>query len=602
MNLKIVVLVLFAIMGNASAQNFPASFSATKIPVPAWHYQDEYNFDVSSNPSAWNSAPRGLQVSFASTDALYMRADVPQLVNKNLTWDETGWAGERLNAQLLIWSPDTVKQIRLKISDLKSIDRKIIKAENIQSNLVRYVVSNYPYGSRTAQCDVKADSNVYLMPDRFENFERFDLPGQTVRPIWISVNIPQKSSPGNYRGELLVQSQSGTVSLKINMKVQNQQLPPPSKWHHRLDIWQNPWVVAWMNHVKPWSAEHMILLRKHMELYADAGGTYITTYAVHSPWSDNSYMIEGGMIEWTKLQNGQWKFDYSIFDKYVQLCMNLGINRAITIYTPVPWGFRFRYLDAATGNYKYESWAPTSPEFVRHWNVFLTDLKRHLEQKGWFDITYLGINENPMPEVLAAINMIRKHSPKWKITYAGDYHKELEFLLDDYCYLYGKESDVSTVEKRSGRKLTTTWYVCCNPPYPNNFLFSPPVEGRWMGWYSTAHKYDGFLRWAYDAWPADPARDARHVLWPAGDCFLVYPGGNSCIRFEKLREGIVDYEKIRILRDKYAKTNNPKAKLLLGELDALLKVFLAEKDFNTAKITSDVSRGRKILEQLSDIL
>ncbi len=123
-----------------------------------------------------------------------------------------------------------------------------------------------------------------------------------------------------------------------------------------------------------------------------------------------------------------------------------------------------------------------------------------------------------------------------------------------------------------------------------------------MGWYSTAHKYDGFLRWAYDAWPADPARDARHVLWPAGDCFLVYPGGNSCIRFEKLREGIVDYEKIRILRDKYAKTNNPKAKLLLGELDALLKVFLAEKDFNTAKITSDVSRGRKILEQLSDIL
>jgi len=27
--------------------------------------------------------------------------------------------------------------------------------------------------------------------------------------------------------------------------------------------------------------------------------------------------------------------------------------------------------------------------------VFLDDLKRHLEQKGWFDKTYLGINENP---------------------------------------------------------------------------------------------------------------------------------------------------------------------------------------------------------------
>ena len=37
-----------------------------------------------------------------------------------------------------------------------------------------------------------------------------------------------------------------------------------------------------------------------MKLYADAGGKYITTYAVHSPWSDNSYMIEGTMIEWLK--------------------------------------------------------------------------------------------------------------------------------------------------------------------------------------------------------------------------------------------------------------------------------------------------------------
>jgi len=31
-------------------------------------------------------------------------------------------------------------------------------------------------------------------------------------------------------------------------------------------------------------AEHKALLRKHLRLYADAGGKYITTYAVHSPW------------------------------------------------------------------------------------------------------------------------------------------------------------------------------------------------------------------------------------------------------------------------------------------------------------------------------
>ena len=75
------------------------------------------------------------------------------------------------------------------------------------------------------------------------------------------------------------------------------------------------------------------------------------------------------------------------------------------------------------------------------------------------------------------------------------------------------------------KKQTSTYYICCTPAYPNTFVFSPPVEGRWLGWYTMAHAYDGMLRWAYDAWPADPVRDARHLLWPAGDSSMIYPGG-----------------------------------------------------------------------------
>ena len=308
------------------------------------------------------------------------------------------------------------------------------------------------------------------------------------------------------------------MNIKIN--VQNQLLPKPKDWKHRLDLWQNPWVVAWENNVKPWSEDHKSLLKKHLKLYADAGGTYITTYAVHSPWSDNSYMIEGGMIDWIKKANGSWKFDYKIFDEYVELAMSVGINEAITIYTPVPWGFRFRYMDEKTGNYVYESWAPDSKEFKAFWNVFLTDLEKHLKQKGWFEKTYLGINENEMAQTLfiknmprlgqlqiyilteriraepeaihlAAVKVIKEHSKDWKITYAGNWHKELDTLLDDYCFLFGQESDVNVVKQRAARGQTTTYYVCCNPPVPNNFVFSPPVEGRWQGWYTAAHGYDG---------------------------------------------------------------------------------------------------------------
>ena len=123
-----------------------------------------------------------------------------------------------------------------------------------------------------------------------------------------------------------------------------------------------------------------------------------------------------------------------------------------------------------------------------------------------------------------------------------------------------------------------------------------------MGWYSIAHNYDGFLRWAYEAWPADVLRDARHTIWPAGDCFLVYPGANSSIRFEKIREGIVDYEKISIIRKKANASDDKTVKSLLQQLDDHLKTLLAEKDYKAQKLKDDLNKGEKLLEELSDKL
>lgn len=570
-----------------------------KIPQPAMHYRAEYTFDTMLDPAAWAKQSKGMHVSFAPTDASYFRSEVPDLTTETASWAATGWKGERLNAEVLVWSTDTLKQVRFTPGDFRSKEGKVLSKSNWRINMVRYVLGNYPYGAKDVTCGESPYKSVYLMPDRFEAFDRFDVPGKSVRPVWLSLNIPPDTAPGEYAGTIEVDAEGFKTTLQLKVFVQNQLLPEPYKWKHRLDLWQNPWVVAWENQLEPWSQEHKMLLKKHLKLYADAGGKYITTYAVHSPWSDNSYNIEGGMIEWLKRKDGSWKFDYTVFDQYVALAMSVGIDKAITIYTPVPWGFRFRYMDEATGLYKYESWAPVSREFETMWNVFLTDLKKHLEKKGWFSKTYIGINENALDETLAAIRVIKAHDAKWKITYAGNWHKELENLLDDYCYLIGEESDVKVVEDRSAKGFTTTWYNCCNPPVPNNFVFSPPIEGRWQGWYTFAHKYDGYLRWAYDAWPADPMRDARHRIWPAGDCFLVYPGGASCIRFEKIREGIVDYEKLRIIRAAAAKSSNQGVRDLLHQLDEHLKVFLTEKDFVTAKITADVYKGRALLDELS---
>jgi len=82
---------------------------------------------------------------------------------------------------------------------------------------------------------------------------------------------------------------------------------------------------------------------------------------------------------------------------------------------------------------------------------------------------------------------------------------------------------------------------------------------------------------------------------------MVYPGSSS-VRFEKLREGISDYEKIRIIRSLAAKSSDASVKILLSALDEHLKKFINEKNFNEEQLKNEVDNGRELLNELSEKL
>ena len=60
------------------------------------------------------------------------------------------------------------------------------------------------------------------------------------------------------------------------------------------------------------------------------------------------------------------------------------------------------------------------------------------------------------------------------------------------------------------------------------------------------------------------------IVAEAGDTYMVYPEGRTCIRFERLVAGIQDYEKIRILRNEYKQKGNTSA---LRNLEKALSTF-----------------------------
>ena len=583
---------------TAHAQPPTGSIDPGRVPARTAHDVGEYAFDTPVDDARWQAVAPGLHAAFGSVDDVYLRTEVPAVIEAR-SWEATGWRGERLHAPIVIWSADALDDVRIDVADLHDVAGHVISASTFGRRIVRYVVSDHPPGARDVTCDA-GPTGAWLLPDRLEPYVPFHVPARSVRPVWLTLDVPATATPGTYRGHVRISAGPARRQLDISLSVKAATVPSPHEWAFRLDLWQNPWVLAWRNHLVPWSEEHKALLRRHLSLYADAGGKYITTYAVHSPWQDNSYWIEGGMIEWIKDADGRWRFDYRVFDEYVALAMEAGIDRAITVYTPVPWANRFRYLDGRTGAFVTEAWAPGSQAFTSAWRAFLDGLRAHLSAKGWFEKTYLGINEIDMPATRAAITVIREHSKDWRITYAGDWHPDLDLLIDDYSSVVPKEPSPAEIAGRRGRGATSTFYVCCTPPAPNTFVFSPPAEGRWLGWYAAARGYDGFLRWAYDAWPADPSRDARHVLWPAGDTFLVYPGAESSIRFETLREGIVDFEKLRLVRAAAARSTDPQVPALVSTLDRELAVIGTRQPANDAETREILGRARAALEGLAD--
>lgn len=151
--------------------------------------------------------------------------------------------------------------------------------------------------------------------------------------------------------------------------------------------------------------------------------------------------------------------------------------------------------------------------------------------------------------------------------------------MKDLSVSYGTTIDKEDLAYRKENGYISTFYSYCADEFPNTFTYSPPVEGVFRAWYSTAADFDGFLRWAYNSWVENPLQDSRFTQWSAGDTYIVYPGNRSSIRFETLREGIQDAEKIRILREGFELNDQH------DELDHLNEVV---SQFNITKKPADL--------------
>ena len=493
--------------------------------------------------AAWDAVGKKLNAAWADADVQYRRTTVPE-VDCAAQQQISAWKGERASAQFLVWTAEAKNGVTCEISDFVA-ERAVLPASVAETRFVRYTLAdeqNYKF---------KKGGPSVIAPDMLDTLSFYNMEARSVRPVWVSIYVPQDAAAGKYKATVTVSHDGfGKVKLPLELEVVDHVLPTPDKWNYHLDLWQHPTSVARTQGLELWSDAHFEALKPVMKRLADAGQKVVTATLNKDPWNHQCYDAYESMIKWTKHKDGSWSFDYAVFDRWVQLMLDLGINREINCYSMVPWNCELEYFDEAEGKVVTVKAEPGKPIFPKIWEPFLKDFKKHLEAKGWLEITNIAMDERSPEAMRAAADVLMKCAPEMGCALADNHKSYKKFtMMRDVCVaMHHSRVSQEDIDMRREKGHYTTFYVCCNPKYPNTFTTSQPFEAEMLGWYNIACDYDGMLRWAYNSWAADPQYDSRYGNWMSGDTYFVYPYNRSSIRFERLIDGIENAEKIRQLR------------------------------------------------------
>ena len=500
---------------------------------------------------AWNQVGR-LNGIWASADSLYSRSEVPVTSAGEICRLE-GWKGERVSAQFLLYTGEGADGVVCKVSEFTSDDARM-SPDIASASFVRYTLADQ--ASPTCRCDRSPYSPAILVPDLIDTLKVFNMDPRTTRPVWVTVNIPQDAEPGLYKSEITVSAKGcGKVKMPLEIEVIDQVLPTYEDWKFHLDLWQHPSAVARMLKLDMWSDEHFEALKEQMRPLAEAGQKVITATLNRDPWGYQTYDDYEEMIFWIRHKDGSWSYDYTVFDRWVELMMDLGVKKQINCYSMIPWSYRLQYLDEESGTRKH-AWdaIPGTEEFEFMWAPFLQDFVKHLKEKGWLEITNIATDERSPEEMDATVALMQKYAPELGFAMADNHASYRRYPNIKDCSVAQRQLYLTDEElqQRKAKGHVTTFYVCCSTFFPNTFSYSQPFEAELLNWHAIVKDYDGQLRWSVNSWPDNPEYDSRFRLWGSGDTYSLYPYGRTSMRFERMRDGVEAYEKVRILREKYS--------------------------------------------------
>jgi hypothetical protein len=413
--------------------------------------------------------------------------------------------------------------------------------------------------------------------------------------LLVDADIPVDCKPGVYRGRLLISSlEQEVASCGFNFRVHYTLMPGSYTLKTAHWFTADPENLTRKEPPESWSQQHWELIKNSAQRLYDFGDRNVTFPTIYG---------QKPVIQTFVDQEGNYSFDYSMFDQWVELFLSIGYEKIECLAFSGHWisplddiyavntsdskkelVFPKGYCTTSWGQYseKYE-WPESRDkfaaskeyrgkveEFAGFIEVFLKSTYRHITEKGWKDVYAQQLIDEPrtVADYAYLSKIARRCMPDIKISnaihaYGVDDYEQFSPFVDRWIMesnLVLRPETRKLIEKRESEGKETGIYLLANNlQMPNRLLDKPLIDNRALGWILYEYGLEGYIHWAGNNYRgADPYKTSVGPVpggsqspgHPVGCNWIFYPGDDGLIpsmRAFAFREGLTDYTLLKML-------------------------------------------------------
>lgn len=398
-------------------------------------------------------------------------------------------------------------------------------------------------------------------PDPLFDDDTIDLKGNITSSVWISIPVATNSTPGKYSGEVILEAEmdgrkvekTQSIQMNVSSVVVDEQTLLITNWY------QPGFNVVDGKDVPQFSERWWELMNQ----MADFMKEYRQNVVMIAPLRLAEYSFKDGEVV---------DIDFAQFDKVVNFFLDKGVLKRIAgghiAGRMGGWTSTFGYFipiekEGSKSNIELVEYKDERAE--RFYKKFFAELLAHLAEKGWTEMYMQHIADEPIKSnsdvYISMSSFVKKLAPNLRIVdacHTKDLDNQIDVWVPQLNYLH-KDFDFYQAQQAKGKEV---WYYTCVWPqgeYANRYIQQPLIKTRLLHWINYKYNINGYLHWGLNFWRGDnplietAAIQPDGLVLPAGDAWVVYPYKNHLvpsIRLEAMRDGIVDYELLRLLEKK----------------------------------------------------